>query len=365
MSNKGLIGFLCLGIAIAGCDRHEVTRPEEARPVRTVTASRNASAVSATYSGEIRARYESRLGFKVSGKVIARLVEVGSHVTAGQALLRLDPQDAALSAASAQASTEAARSKLAQSRIDLERNERLFAEKFISNAALDQSRLAYDTALSQFRSAEAQQQLTVNQQAYTVLTADRAGVITAIDVEAGHVVSAGQPVLTLAADGEREVLVSVPESRVEELRNAQGMTVSTWANPQQSYAAVLRELAPDTDKATRTYDARVSIREPDAGIRLGMTASALIPNIEPGASIRLPLSAIDDRGGQAVVWVVDPRTGAVAARPIKVNAAYKDSVQVAEGVEEGDVVVTAGAHLLYAGQKVKVMQPALVVGRAQ
>ena len=189
--------------------------------------------------------------------------------------------------------------------------------------------------------------------------------ITSIEVEAGHVVAAGQPVLTVAADGEREVLVTVPESRVEEIRNGRDMSVSTWANPQRTYAAALRELAPDADKATRTYAARITIRDPDATLRLGMTASVLVPNFETAPAIHLPLSAIYDKAGDPIVWVVDPHTSTVAMHPVKLAAAYHDTVLLADGIKEGDVVVTAGVHMLHAGQKVKVLQPQLVVGSAK
>lgn len=354
---------LCL--ALAGCGKAPVVQHEEIRPVRTITASRTAGTVGATYSGEVRARYESKLAFKVAGKVSSRLVEVGSHVKAGQALMRLDPQDAVLSEVSAEAQTESARVKLAQSRIDLERGERLLADHIISKAAFDQYKLTYETAVAQLRSSQAQQQLTLNQRTYNVLTADRAGVVTAIDVEVGQVVSVGQQVVTIAADGNREVLVSVPESRVEELRSAKNMTVTTWANPQRPYAAALRELAPDTDKATRTYAARIMIRDADAAIRLGMTASVQIPNIDGSSAIRVPLAAIHDKTGQPLIWVVDPKASTVNTRPVKLAAAHKNSVMVAEGINEGDVIVTAGVNMLHAGQKVKVAQPEIVVGSAQ
>lgn len=365
MKTMVLIATLCSYLYLAGCGGKETQPQEEIRPVRATTVSRTQSAIGANYSGEIRARYESKLGFKVSGKVVQRLVEVGSHVTPGQPLLRLDPQDAALSATSAAAQTEAARIKMMQSQIDLERYDQLFRERFISKAALDQYKLAYETAASQLRSAQAQQQLSRNQHVYTVLTADRAGVVTAIDVEAGHVVSAGQPVLAIAADGEREVAVSVPESRVEELRNAKRMTVTTWANPNKPYVAALRELAPDTDKATRTYAARVTIHEPDAAIRLGMTATVLIPNIEGGAAIRVPLSAVYDKGGQPLVWIVDSKASTVSARPVKLAAAHKSGVLVAEGLADGEVVVTAGVHMLHDGQKVRVAQSGMAIGSTQ
>lgn len=363
LGTTGLIGALCLGLAGCGADKAEP--PQEIRPVRVITAGHTADSVSATYSGEIRARYESKLGFKVSGKVVARLVEVGSHVTPGQTLLRLDPQDAMLSATSAEAETEAARIRLAQSRVDLERGERLIRDNIISKSAFDQYKLTHDTAISQLRSAQAQQQISQNQRAYTVLTADRAGVVTSIDVEVGHVVAAGQQVLTVAADGDREVLVSVPESRVDELRSAKSMTVTTWANPQRPYVAALRELAPDTDKATRTYSARLTIRKPDAAIRLGMTASVQIPNIEGDSVIRVPLSAIYDKAGEPLVWIVDPAASTVATRPVKLAAAHKNSVLVAAGLKDGEVVVTAGVHMLHPGQKVKVVQPEIVIGSVQ
>lgn len=365
MNMSYLFSILGISLAVAGCTEKKAGLQEDIRPVRAVTVSRSTGTVSANYSGEIRARYESKLGFKVSGKVAERLVDIGSHVKPGQPLLRLDPQDAVLSAASAQAQTDAARIKMTQSRIDLERGQRLFGEKFISKSALDQYKLTYETAVSQLRSAQAEQQLTLNQRAYTVLTADRAGVATAIDVEAGHVVSAGQAVLTVAADGDREVLISVPESRVEELRTAKGMTVSTWANPQHSYIAALRELAPDTDKATRTYAARITIQEPDDTLRLGMTASVQIENSASASAVHVPLSAIYDKSGISQVWIVDPNTATVSARAVQIAAAQKDSVLVAEGLKEGDVVVTAGVHMLYTGQKVKLVQPEIIVGSAK
>lgn len=354
--------LLCL--VLAACAKPAATPQDDVRPVRSMTVSLTRDAVQATYSGEIRARVESRLGFKVAGKVMERLVEVGAHVMPGQPLLRLDPHDSALSAESSAAQTEAAQIKLRQSRVDLERYERLFDERFISKAALDQYKLNYETAASQLKSAQAQQRLSLNQRAYTVLTADRAGVITAIDMEVGQVISAGQPVLTLAADGAREVLVSIPESRVEEVRRAKQFRVSTWVDPQHFHAATLRELAPDADKATRTYAARIAIADHDDALRLGMTASVQVENLEEAAAIRVPLSAIHHQDHIATVWVIEPANSTLASRPVTLGAASRDSVQVFQGLHEGEVIVTAGGHLLHAGQKVKVLPSAVMIGSA-
>ena len=350
---------------LAGCNSHQQPPQDETRPVRVLAVSQSSEATNATYSGEIRARYETNLAFKVSGKVTERLVDVGSHVARGQALMRLDPQDAVLSATAAAAQTEAARIRLAQSRADLERYERLFSEQFVSEATLDQYKLTYETAKSLLQSAQAQEQMSENQRRYTVLTADRAGVVTAIDIEVGHVISAGQSVLTVAADGEREVLVSIPESRVEDFHGAQDVSVSTWADPQHVYAAALRELAPDTDKETRTYAARISILRPDDAIRLGMTASVHVSHAASATAVHVPLSALLYQRDRASVWVVDPEALTVAPRQITLAATQKDNVVVADGLHDGDVIVTAGVHMLHAGQKVKPLLPEIIVGSAQ
>jgi len=342
-----------LTLLSGGCGREAPAPYEEIRPVRTATVGATDGSVGATYSGELLARYESRLGFQVSGKVLARLVEVGSHVRRGQPLMRLDPAQETLHVAAATADVEAARSRVAQNRVDLERAEQLLARKFASQAEVDQQRLALAQAEAQLAAALAQQQIRENQRGYTTLAADRDGVVTAISAEAGQVVAPGQAVVTVAADGEREVRISIPESRVEELRRATSLRISVWAQPGRTYAGALRELAPDTDSVTRTYSARITVRDADAALRLGMTASVHAPDVEGRSAIRLPLTAIYDRDGAPRVWVVDGASATVAARAVRLGAVHQDSVLVLGGLEGGETVVTAGAHLLHEGQRVK------------
>lgn len=358
-----LSSLLIFGLTFAGCSKPATTPSTEVRPVRTETIALTRGGTDSLFSGEIRARQESHLGFKVSGKVIDRLVQPGDQVVAGQALLRLDPQDAALSEESALAQTEAALIKLRQSDIDLQRYAQLHQEGFISKAALDQYRLAQDTAASQLRSARAQQRLSANQRHYTVLSADRAGVVTAIDVEVGQVVSAGQQVLTLAAEGEREVLISIPEARVDELRRADTLTVTAWAYPQRSYEGRLRELAPDSDKATRTYAARVTLVQPDPQLLLGMTASVRVRIAGDTPSAHVPLSALHHHAGKAQVWIVAPQTFTVSARPVRVGSPEQGRVRIIEGLRAGEVVVTAGVHLLQPGLKVRPVSSTLLPER--
>lgn len=345
-------------LSLAGC-QHEETKPyEEVRPVQAMVAGRNAGSVGAAYSGEIVARYESQLGFRTPGKLAARLVDVGSVVKRGQALMRLDPEQEALHVVAASADVDAARSRVAQARVDLQRTEQLLARQFASRAELDQQKLALDQAEAQLRSAIAQREASANQRSYTVLTADRDGVVTAIGAETGQVVAAGQPVVTVAADGEREVAISIPESRVDELRQAKSLQVSVWAHPGRKWTGVLRELAPGTDSVTRTYSARISIREADlAVLRLGMTASVFAPDVEGTSAIRLPLTAIVDQQGQRQVWVVEPKTSRVGLRQVTLGSPQDDSVIVLAGLSGGETVVTAGVHMLEPGQRVQLPAP--------
>ncbi|MFZ6780445.1 efflux RND transporter periplasmic adaptor subunit [Undibacterium sp. Ji83W] len=351
---------------LAGCAPSQPPEHEDVRPVRTLIAGRTTGSVGANYSGEIRSRYESQLGFRTGGKIVARLVEVGSHVKRGQPLLQLDPSQEMLMVNAAGADVDAARSRVAQSKIDVQRAQQLLAKNFASQAELDNQRLALDQAEAQLRSAQARQQMNANLRGFTTLVADRDGVVSAINAEAGSVVAAGQPVVTMDADGEREVTISIPESRVDELRKAKSLQVSVWAYPGKVWNGSLRELAPATDSVTRTYSARIAIEQPDpALLRLGMTASVFAPDIEGSSAIRLPLTAIVYHEVQRQVWIVDPKTKRVAARNIQLGAAQKDSVLIASGLTGGEIVVTAGVHQLHADQQVKLVDQAPVVASGE
>ncbi len=341
-------------LLITACAPTEVAAPESPRPVRTVVAGSSTSSTTAAYSGEVRARYESNLSFRTSGKVLSRLVEVGSHVKAGQPLMRLDTAQETLQVASADADVEASRSRIAKLQLDISRTEPLLSRKFASQSELDTLKQALDEAQAGLKMALARQQINLNLRGFSELRAERTGIVTAISAEAGQVVGAGQPVLVVAADGEREVVVSVPESRVEELRQAKDMQVSVWALPGKHYKAVLRELAPDTDTVTRTYSARVRITNADESLRLGMTAVVHLVDTETSSAIRLPLTAIYNKTGDALVWVLNPKTQQVSSRKVVLGGAQNDTVWVKEGLSGGETVVTAGANLLVEGQKVLV-----------
>jgi len=325
-------------LALAACG-DPPPPPREATVVKTIVTGAATTEGTRTYSGEVHARYELPLSFRVGGKLIERRVDTGAHVTAGAILARLDPADVALQAAQAQ-------SQLALAQADALRFRDLRRQNFVSAAALD----AKETAL---KAAESQAGLARNQTAYANLAADRAGVIAAVLTEPGQVVSAGQPVLRLAQDGEREVAIALPESAVAAVKVGDAAIVTLWSATGKTYRGRVRELAPAADPATRTFPVRVSILDADAGIALGMTADVRFPgSLRP--TLQVPLTAVFQQGDQAAVWVVGADS-TLSLRPVAV-AAYTDAgVAIATGLQPGERIVAAGVHKLTAGEQVRVV----------
>jgi len=350
---------LALAVALAACAQPQATE-EAARPVRVQVIAESGARQAASYAGEIRARREDALGFQVAGRVQRRFVEVGQHVTSGTQLMQLDPVDATLNTRAYRAALDTAKSQLAQTQVDHRRHEALAAKRYIGPAELEKSRLSLQTAQESLNSAEANFRIAQNQQAYTTLRATADGVVTAIEVEAGQVVQAGQVTVRIAEDGERELVTSVPESRVAELRTAESLEIELWADSGRRYAGRLRELAPDTDDVTRTYAAKISVLDADDAVQLGMTARLEVTLPGTPGVYRLPLTAINDTDGTPRVWTVEPKTSRVATKAVVVAHVARDSVLVSEGLADGDIVVTAGAHLLHPGQKVKLPEPDLL-----
>lgn len=314
------------------------------RVVKVMTVGDGGTKSQATYSGEIRARHETQLAFRVGGKIIERLVETGQHVAAGQPLARLDPTDLTLAAAQAEANHRLAQAELARTR-------ELRQKNFISQAVLDAKEAAA-------RQAEAQVRLAKNQIGYATLYADHAGVITAVLAEAGQVVTSGQAIFRLARDGEREVAINLPEAALSRLKIGAGGTARLWSadvSAEQTYRAVLREIAPAADPATRTFAARVALIDAPANLPLGLTASVSFEQSEAPPTV-VPLSAIIQQGDRPAVWVV-AADDTVSLRPITI-ARYSDAgAVVSEGLTAGETIVAAGAFRLVAGEKVRRAEP--------
>lgn len=328
--------------------------PEEAPPpavlVRTVDGDAAEAAVR-VYTGEVRARVETDLGFRIGGKLVERRVDVGDTVRAGQVLAVLDIEDARLAARAAAASAAAAEADLALARSEFERATELRRRAFISESALDASRTAMQAAEARLRQARAQSEVAVNQADYTRLLATAAGVVTAVSAEVGQVVAAGQPVVRVAQPGEREVLIHVPESRVGELAVGAAAVVRPWADAGRTYPARVRELAPAADPVTRSYAVRVAVPQADQGLKLGATASVAFAGEQAGG-VLLPLPAVTRIDGSARVWVVDEDS---TVRPVEVEIGdfREDGVLVTAGLPSPARVVIAGVHKLLEGATVK------------
>ncbi len=352
---RTIIILLALVTLLAACGKKQQTGGE-VRPVQTVVMGKSGTAISADYAGVTSARFQSKQGFRVSGTILKRLVEVGQHVVTGQPLMQLDPSNLELQLQAAQAQLNAAHSQAAQAQVTLDRDAQLLKQNFISQAEYDRDQVNLDTAQAQVQVAQSQFGEAANQKDYGTLRAAVTGIITQIDADVGQVVSSGKPVITIAKDGDREVVINVPESRVEQLRKAKDLYVTLWAVPGKTYKARLREIDPDTDQTTRTYDAHITVLHPDTSMLLGMTAYVHLPNVGGQKAYVLPLTAVFYQGEKPMVWLVN-KDSMVAARPVSLLTAQNDEAIINGGLKDGDVVVTAGVSLLHTGQKVKAVGP--------
>ena len=325
------------------------------RAVRTLVLSETGGVVAREFAADIRARSESRMGFRVSGKVLKRSVDLGQRVRPGQVLAQLDPQDLSLNQEAGRAGLAAAEANAAQAEADLKRFGELRAQGFVSDAVLERYATSAKAAQASLRQARAQAGVQSNQASYATLTATASGVVTAVDAEPGQVVSAGVPVVTVALDGPRDAVFSVPEDMGPALRAQLGRTggiqVRLWGRDEWTLATV-REVAASTDTLTRTFLVKADVGP--GGGELGQTAIArLNTSIHADGGLRIPLQALTERGGRSAVWVLDARSMTVQAQPVTTGAISGNVVLVTQGLKPGQEIVTAGTHVLTPGQKVK------------
>lgn len=338
-------------LATAAC-APPVTEPLPPPAVLVQTVGESEAANGRYFTGDIQPRHASALGFRVGGKLLERAVDVGSRVKTGQMLARLDATDTQLSANAARAALAAARSDLALARAELERVQALRTKNFVSESAVDAQRTAVDAATARVRQARSQTALATNQNEYTTLDADADGVVTAVNADVGQVLAAGEPVLTLAHDGARDVRINVPEGQAATLSVGVAARVRLWSAPDEIFPARVREVAPAADAVTRTYRVKVQVEAPPDRLPLGATATVALANGEPSGVI-LPLRALGERDGQSVVWVFDAAAGSVAPVPVTVAQFSERGVRIESGVAPGAQVVVTGIRLLQPGQQVR------------
>ena len=341
-------------LALAGCNQIAAEHAVSARPVLVTSVHYEAEKPARSFVGAVRPRIESDLGFRVAGKVLKRLVEVGAVVKTGQALATLDEVDLRLQAEQAQAELGAATGVLAQASAAETRVKELRQKGWSTAAQLDQAVAAADEARARLARAERSVELTNNSLSYATLDADALGVVTATLIEPGQVVAAGQPAIRVAQLAEKEVVVAMPETLLARAKSGEAR-VSIWSQPNKLYAAKLRELAPSADPTTRTYLAKFSM--PGAGdeVQFGMTATLILSDPASERVARLPLSALFNQGNGPSLYVVDPKTGGVTLKPVTVKAYESNGVLISGGVEEGANVVAVGVQKLDPAEKVKVV----------
>lgn len=361
--NKTAFAVISSALLLAACSKP--APPEEpVRAVKVMTVGVDSYNAGHEFAGEVKAQVESRLGFRVGGKIIRRQAELGQRVKAGQVLAQLDPQDYKLAADAARAQVAAAATQRDLAAADYKRYKELREQNFISGAELERRESTLKAAQAQLEQAQSQLAVQGNQANYAVLVADVSGVVTAVEAEAGQVVSAGTPVLRIAADGPRDVVFSVPEDKVAAIKVGMPVKVRVWAQAAELDGKV-REVSASADPATRTYPVKVALATQEPPV-LGATVYVLPQGL--GASgmqvMKLPTSALRQDGKASAVWVLDKASMTVKSRPIQIATADGNEAVVASGLEPGMLVVSAGVHVLSPGQKVTIYQSKVAIAPA-
>jgi multidrug efflux system membrane fusion protein len=347
--------FFILLALLAGCVNSEGETRSPARPVKVFRVKDPEFGGNMSFAGEVKARHESTLSFRVAGKLIARPVEEGERVRKGQLLARLDSSDYRLAVQAFKAQLKSAVAERDFARDDLTRYRELLDQQVISRPEFDRHETAYTTARERVAALEAQLGQAANQLAYTDLRADRDGVVTALEAEAGQVVAAGQPVVKLARLDEKEIHIDIPEQRVAGLKRHQEVSAALWADGDRRIKARIREIAAMADPASRTYRVKATLLEGQDDARLGMTATVWIPANAP-LRIGVPLSAVftpQNQPGQPRVWRVDEKAGTVQSVPVRLGEALDGERIAVAGVAAGQLIVSAGVQRLTEGQAVR------------
>lgn len=338
-----------LAFLLSACG-HEEPVAVTVRPAMVVKPEPSAQAMD-SYPGEVRARFEPDLAFRIGGKVSRRLVEEGQRVKANQPLAELDPEDVRLQLEASRAQVAAAEANLSLVRAERDRYKTLMERQMVSRSQYDNAENLYRSGAARLKQIRAEFDVASNQASYSILRAPQDGVVARRSVEVGQVVSAGQTVFTLATDGEREVLISLPEQSFGRFKIGQPVSVELWSQPDQRFSGRIRELSPAADPKSRTFAARVAFTAGSVPAELGQSARVFIQSAEK-VPLSVPLSALTAENGATYVWVVNP-DNTLKKVPVRVGAFGEKTVPVLEGLGANDWVVAAGVHVLLDGQQVR------------
>lgn len=360
-SSAPAAALLLAALALASCKeaaKTEVAPPAD-RPVKTMTLATAAGSITRSYSGAVRARTDSTLSFRVGGKIVARLVDIGDHVEKDTLIARVDATDLKLALDAASANVEAARIRRSVSADELARIQTLSQKGFAAQSALDKASGEAEQAARAYEVAVAQRDQAQNQTAYTELKADASGIVTEIRADVGQVVAAGTPVAVIARDGEKEVAFAVPEQTVTRLSKGQEVRVAPWADQALKLSGTVREIAGAADPVSRTFAARVALpatASDDPRLRLGMTATVEIDVPTAADAVVVPLSALAKSGADTIVWLFDPASSTVSPRRVETGPGAPEGVRILSGLAPGDTVIVAGTQFMRDGLKVRPLE---------
>lgn len=355
---KHPVALLMLLSQLMGCSHQEQQTNLSPRPVKVFRVGTTSIGAVMPYAGEVRARFETTLSFRVTGKILARPVEIGDRVHKGQLLAKLDSSDFLLSVESIKAQLKSAVADRDFTKDDLKRYRELLEQKVISTPDFDRHQTAYTNAQERVAALESQLQQTLNQLAYTELSADREGVITALDVEKGQVVAAGQAVVKLAELQEKEIHFDIPEQRLSEIKIQQTVVVTLLSDNEREFNAKIREISASADPASRTFRAKATLLEGQQAAHLGMTATVWLTS-EKAEHIAVPLAAVFSSQAQPLqqqVWVIDEANSTVKSIPIQLGSTLPDEHISIEGLQPGQLIVSAGVQRLKEGQSVRLTE---------
>jgi membrane fusion protein, multidrug efflux system len=342
---------------LAACQPEADTAPPQVRPVRTVTVVKRDVGETVAFTGRIQAENEARLGFRIPGRMIERPINVGDHVEPGQVVARLEPHDELNALRTAQAGVAAAQARLNETQNIFERQKTLLARDIASRAQFEQAEATLKTARAQLDTAEAQLKAAKDRVSYTELRVDAAGTVVATGAEAGEVVQAGQMIVRVARKDGRDAVFDVPAQVLRSAPSDPLITVNLTDDPTVTATGRVREVSPQADPVTRTFEVKVGLTDPPAAMRLGSTIVGRM-QLDTAPVIEIPATALTESDRRPAVWVVDPKSLTVSLRNVEVARNDPATVAISQGLDTGEIVVTAGTQALHPGQKTRLLDSA-------
>jgi membrane fusion protein, multidrug efflux system len=348
---------LAAALLLAACGRDSEPAAPEIRPVRTVTVVKREIGETVAFTGRIEAENETRLAFRIGGRMVERLVNVGDRLEPDQLVATLDPQDELNGLSAAQASVAAAKAQLAEAQSEFDRQKFLLARDVASRAQFERAEQALETARAQLDTAEAQSKTAEDQVSRTELRVDAGGVVTAVPVEPGEVVQAGQMIVRVARQDGRDAVFDVPGQVLRSAPSDPLITVTLTDDPSVKATGRVREVSPQADPVTRTFEVKVGLTDAPAAMRLGSTVVGRM-QLDAAPTIEIPATALTEFDRRPSVWIVDPANLTVSPRNVEVLRHNSATVAIAAGLAPGDIVVTAGTQALHPGQKTRLLEAA-------